>query len=102
MTAIRAWGSRVNHVHLKDARQEILDAIVEDAAPVIEIWKRRAFCPLGEGDVAIDEVLAALDDVGYSGWIVVEQDMIPEPQESADRSIAEQAANRRFLRERGL
>jgi len=102
VSAIREWGSRLNHVHLKDARQEILDAIVDDAAPVVEIWTRRAFCPLGEGDVAIDEVLAALDDVGYSGWIVVEQDMIPEPGETAARAIAEQDANRRFLRERGL
>ncbi len=100
--AVRAWGSRINQVHIKDARQEILDAIVADAQPVIEIWKRRAFCGLGAGDVDVDGVLDALEKVGYEGWIVVEQDMIPEQGESPQVAIDEQVANRHFLGERGL
>jgi inosose dehydratase len=100
--AVREWGERINHVHLKDARQSILDAIVADRAPVMEIWTRKAFCPLGDGDVAIDAVLDGLRDIGYSGWLVVEQDMIPAPGESVDHAAAEQARNRQFLRDRGL
>jgi inosose dehydratase len=102
VTAVRDWGERINHVHLKDARQSILDAIVADRAPVMEIWTRKAFCQLGEGDVAIDEVLGGLRDIGYSGWLVVEQDMIPAAGESVEKAAAEQARNRRYLRERGL
>src|ERR1700683_1066518 len=47
VTAIRAWGGRINQVHLKDARIETLEQIVAEAAPVREIWARRAFRPLG-------------------------------------------------------
>ena len=102
VTAIREWGSRINHVHVKDARQDVLDGIVNDAAPVMEIWKRRAFCPLGQGDVAVDGVLEALDDIGYSGWIVVEQDMIPEEGESPQIAADEQRHNREYLAARGF
>jgi inosose dehydratase len=102
VAAIRAWGDRINHFHLKDARLDVLQAIVADAAPVEEIWRRRAFCALGEGDVAIDEVLAALQAIGYAGWLVVEQDIIPGPDDPPGQAAREQAANRAFLRSRGL
>jgi inosose dehydratase len=100
--AVHDWPDRINHVHLKDARQDVLDAIVEARAPVMEIWTRKAFCPLGEGDVAIDDVLAGLREIGYDGWLVVEQDTIPAAGESVDKAAGEQARNREYLRERGL
>ena len=43
-------------------------------------------------------MLAALEDVGYGGWIVVEQDVLPgmgNPRESARR-------NREYLRTLGV
>lgn len=102
VTAVRAWGDRINHVHLKDARLDVLHAIVDEGAPVEAIWRRRAFCPLGEGDVDVDGVLAALNERGYSGWLVVEQDIIPEPDTPVDQAAAEQRANREYLRARGI
>jgi inosose dehydratase len=102
VAAVTAWGERINHVHLKDARLDVLEGIVADAASVIEIWKRRAFCPLGEGDLDVDGVLAVLDAIGYSGWVVVEQDIVPEPGTPLDRAVEEQRRNREYLRARGL
>lgn len=100
--AIRAWGTRINHVHLKDARREVLDGIAADRAPVDAIWRRRAFCRLGEGDVEVDGVLDGLQARGYSGWLVVEQDTMPDPAWPLDRIAADQVANRSYLRQRGI
>lgn len=100
--AIRDWGDRINHFHLKDARLDILKAIVDEAAPVEAIWRRRAFCALGVGDVPIDAVLSALRDVRYEGWLVVEQDIILGADESVEPVYQEQIANREYLRARGL
>ena len=47
---------------------------------------------------AVAGVLRALDEIGYAGWIVVEQDVLPglgTPKESAAR-------NRDYLRTIGL
>lgn len=102
VTALRDWGSRVNHFHLKDAKLDILYAIVEEAAPVEAIWRRKAFCPLGEGDVEIDAVLQTLQEIGYEGWLVVEQDIIPDPAAPLGQAAEEQRRNREFLAARGL
>ncbi|MHB8611453.1 MAG: TIM barrel protein [Candidatus Dormibacteraceae bacterium] len=98
VTAIRDWRSRINHVHMKDARRAVVEQIVREAAPVSEIWRRQAFCRLGEGDLDVDGVLDVLRD-GYSGWLVVEQDVLPD---SAGKPAADQRANREYLAARGF
>jgi inosose dehydratase len=99
--AIRAWADRINQLHLKDARLQILEQIVAEAAPVQEIWRRRAFCPLGDGDIPVAEVLDAIADIGYGGWLVVEQDVLPDPADP-ERPAAEQRRNREYLSAHGL
>ncbi|MDQ6879653.1 MAG: TIM barrel protein [Candidatus Dormibacteraeota bacterium] len=101
MRALTDWGSRINHVHLKDARQKVVDGIVREAAAVAEIWRRRAFCRLGEGDLQVDAVLENLRG-SYTGWLVVEQDVLPDPDRESGRPAVDQRANRDFLAARGF
>jgi inosose dehydratase len=99
--AIRDWGSRINQVHLKDARLSRLEEIVAEAAPVEEIWRRQAFCALGDGDIDIARVLDALADINYSGWLVVEQDVLPDPANPGQPAL-DQRRNREYLHAHGL
>jgi inosose dehydratase len=101
LRAVREWGDRINHVHLKDARRAVVDEIVREAAPVAEIWRRQAFCRLGEGDIDVDTVLERLRE-RYSGWLVVEQDVLPDPERASGRPAIDQRANREFLATRGF
>lgn len=101
LRALREWGARINHVHLKDARQAVVDDIVREAAPVAEIWRRRAFCRLGEGDLDVDGVLDVLRK-SYSGWLVVEQDVLPDAAGPSGQPAADQRANREYLKARGF
>ena len=95
-------GDRVNHVHLKDARLSVMNTIIADRAPVTEIWTREAFCALGDGDLDTDGVLNGLRRISFSGWLVVEQDILPRSAERFSRAAAEQRYNRGFLAARGL
>jgi inosose dehydratase len=101
LVAVREWAGRINHVHLKDARIARLEEIVAEAAPVEEIWRRQAFCALGDGDIDIEQVLVLLSEIGYSGWLVVEQDVLPDPAKPQQPAI-DQRRNREYLRARGL
>lgn len=101
VAALHQWRERINQVHLKDARLAILEEIVAQAAPVREIWRRKAFCALGAGDIPIPDVLQALDQIGYSGWLVVEQDVLPDPA-TPDQPAIEQRRNRQYLAAHGL
>ncbi len=91
--AVRDWRERVQHVHVKDVRLDVLRASREwDDA-----WRAGAFCELGSGDVDLAGFLAELD--GYSGWLVVEQDWVPGGDDDATAQIEAQVRNRRWLTE---
>ena len=69
---IRSYGNRLQHVHLKDVRLEPLE-----------------FVPLGQGSVDFSDVLAAVLESGYDGWLMVELDSYPgDPAEAAQISKA--------------
>ncbi len=80
----------------------MIEAIISEAAPVEAIWRRRAFCRLGDGDVPVDDVLDRARQNGYAGWLVVEQDIIPDPSDPPNQAASDQAANRAYLRARGI
>jgi inosose dehydratase len=90
---VRAWRDRIDHVHVKDVRLDLLNGAVDWD----EAWRRGAFCELGAGDVDLDAFFAELD--GYSGWLVVEQDWVPRPDDEVAGQAEAQARNRRWLAE---
>jgi len=92
---------RVRYVHLKDARPDELQRVRTQDVPMEEAWRRGVFCPLGAGVVDFPRIIEALRGHGYAGWLIVEQDvvpdaagrLVPEPFESARQS-------RLYLKER--
>jgi inosose dehydratase len=99
---LRAWAERINHVHLKDAVLTVMKGIVDDGAPVTDIWSREAFCALGKGDLDVSEILDGLRTAGFQGWLVVEQDILPRTAERFARAAEDQRHNRGYLAELGL
>ncbi len=89
-------GDRIRYVHLKDARGAEIERVRTTDIAMNEAWKRGVFCPLGEGVVDFPRVVESLRSRGYAGWLIVEQDvvpdaegnLVPEPFESAKRSRA--------------
>jgi inosose dehydratase len=76
---------------VKDVRLEVL----ESATDWDDAWRHGAFCELGTGDVDLDGFFAELD--GYSGWLVVEQDWVPNPDDAGAEQAEAQVRNRRWL-----
>lgn len=62
---IRDLGSRCRYIHLKDIRPEMVGKRTR---------KGEKFCDLGTGALDLKGVLKALQDIKYSGWIMVERD----------------------------
>jgi inosose dehydratase len=93
VAGLGAWRDRVEHVHLKDVRLDLL----RTARGWDETWRAGVFCELGAGDVDLRGFLAGLD--GYSGWLVVEQDWVPAPGDDGAAQIDAQVRNRRWLAE---
>jgi inosose dehydratase len=83
--AVRDFGSSLLFLHLKD---------VEARTPAAKQPRPFRFVELGRGRVDLPAVMRALDEVRFSGWLVVELDAVPDnsrtPRESAE-------INKRYL-----
>jgi inosose dehydratase len=96
-------GSRVRYVHLKDARAAELQHVRESQASMSDAWGRGVFCPLGEGVIDFPRVIEALRSNGYSGWLIVEQDVVPDAQGRLQPEPFDSAKkSRAYLRDLGL
>jgi len=99
LQALRDWRERINDLHVKDVRLDVARGAIRDGADMPECWRRGVFCELGEGGVGLDAFFAELARDGYEGWLVVEQDWIPGPDDDLSRPAQAQARNRGWLRE---
>jgi inosose dehydratase len=71
----RSAPDRVLHVHLKDVDPSKAERVRRGEVPFRAAVIDGLFVPLGEGDVDIAGVITALEDAGYQGWYVLEQDV---------------------------
>ena len=76
----RRHGSRIRYVHLKDVNSKELQHVRSTDVPMEEAWKRGVFCALGEGVVDFPGVVETLRGKGFKGWMIVEQDVVPDAQ----------------------
>jgi inosose dehydratase len=67
---------RVAHVHLKDVRLDWARKVQAGEATYTEAVAGGMYVPLGEGDVDVAAIVTSLEDHGYAGWYVLEQDTI--------------------------
>jgi inosose dehydratase len=65
---------RVAHVHLKDVRSDVAARVLGGELSIRDGVGEGLFCPLGDGDAPILDVIDALESGGYRGWYVLEQD----------------------------
>lgn len=98
LTLLRRYRWRVWHVHLKDMEPRVARRARQQGLDYFQAVAQGVFCELGRGAVPFAEILEELDLMGYKGWLVVEQDVLPSlgtPRASAER-------NRAYLRRLGL
>jgi inosose dehydratase len=99
LQALADWGERIDAIHVKDVRLDVLAAVKAERADTLTAWRRGLFCALGQGDVDLVGFCAAVDASGYDGWVVVEQDRVLASEGEFDTAAADQVANRQWLRE---
>ena len=98
VSGIQQFADRIWHVHFKDHDPEVarLSRVHEWDGPTCV--GKGIFPELGKGNVDFPGVVDTLRSIGYDGWIVIEQDVLPgmgNPKESAQR-------NRDYLRSIGI
>jgi inosose dehydratase len=102
VVALREWSDRISHVHLKDAHRTVMQDIIEENEPSSALRTREVFCVLGQGDVDCEGILQQLEVNDFSGWLVVEQEVLPQSWARIVQAIDDQKLNRLFLSRHGI
>jgi inosose dehydratase len=95
---LKTHQARIWHVHFKDFSPEVAEKATQYKWDYFQSVANGVFCELGKGSVDFGAVKAALDNLGYTDWIVVEQDVLPgmgNPKQCA-------LNNRQYLKQIGL
>jgi inosose dehydratase len=89
--ALDRWGDRIWYLHFKDSSPELARHSRDEDWDYFKALRAGIFSELGQGGVDFPAVLRWLQEHGYKGWAVVEQDVLPgmgTPKESARRNRA--------------
>jgi len=90
VAALKGYGERVSHVHLKDVDSAVAARMRTGEIPgFLDGLRERVFTEIGSGTLDVAGVLDALAARDYRGWMIVEQDTTwRPPSESAAISQA--------------
>lgn len=70
----RSARERIKHVHLKDVAGPVADRLRAGEIAIVPAVQSGLFQPLGAGSAPVAETVRTLEDGGYEGWYVLEQD----------------------------
>jgi inosose dehydratase len=70
-------GRRVNHVHAKDVRSTVLEAIDRNRDSFLDAVLKGVYTVPGDGMIDFKAVIGRLAELGYEGWFVVEAEQDP-------------------------
>ena len=96
--ALKKHYNRIWHVHFKDFDPKVGKDAKENQYDYFKSVEQGVFCELGKGNVDFETIVKILNEKGYDGWIVVEQDVLPgmgSPKKCA-------AHNRQYIKSLGL
>ena len=98
LNALKKHKDRIWHIHFKDCHPGAADKSRSEKWDYFKSVANGVFCELGKGSVDFKAIVKELKAQKYSGWIVVEQDVLPgmgNPKVCAQR-------NREFIKSLGL
>ncbi|KAB2345240.1 TIM barrel protein [Actinomadura rudentiformis] len=72
----RTAAHRIAHVHLKDVDAQLADQVRTGRTGYTEAVGTGMYRPLGRGDIDIAGIVRSLENAGYEGWYVMEQDTV--------------------------
>ncbi len=95
VATLRQYADRVDYVHFKDIDQRVFDRVLGQRIRFFEACGEGVMCPIGQGVLDYDGIRQTLADMGYQGYITVEQERDPRHTGSVMNDVK---ASRDFLR----
>ncbi|MFC6155193.1 sugar phosphate isomerase/epimerase family protein [Kribbella jiaozuonensis] len=90
---------RVRHTHLKDVDASWARRVQAGEVSYTDAVRQGMYRPLGAGDIDIATIVATLEQAGYDGWYVLEQDTILPDRPTGEGPVVDVRTSVAHLRE---
>lgn len=99
VTWIRDHADRMDYLHFKDIEPKIFENVMASQVDFFDACARGVMCPIGEGVIDYEAIYQLLQEIGYQGYITIEQERDPR---DADGSLADVTASLEYLKRQGF
>ncbi len=93
------YKDRLDYVHFKDVNKSIYEDIMNEKIRFFDAVAKGVMCPLGTGDLDYPGIRQTLMDIGYNGFITIEQERDPR---NSDTSLRDVKASLEYLKSIGF
>ena len=96
---IRRYADRTDYIHFKDIDAAVYADVMGRRIRFFDACGEGVMCPIGRGRIDYPALRALLSEIGYGGYITIEQERDPRNTGSI---LADLSASRNFLRQTGF
>ncbi len=86
-TVLRQYADRLDYVHFKDVNQSVYNEVMHEKIRFFEACGKGAMCPIGTGALDYPGIRRTLEEIGYSGYITIEQERDPRNSDTSLRDV---------------
>lgn len=99
VATLRRYADRLDYIHFKDIDPQVFARIMTGRIRFFDACAQGVMCPIGRGNIDYPAIRALLGELGYAGYITIEQERDPR---NAGGVLADLAASRSYLRQTGF
>jgi inosose dehydratase len=95
---LRAYAGRLDYLHFKDIDRMVHRQVMSEKIRFFDACAKGVMCPIGEGVIPYAEIRRLLDEIGYQGFIAIEQERDPRNVDGSLNAVRKSLA---FLQRNG-
>lgn len=87
VTWLKEYKDRLDYVHFKDVNDKVYHEVLNEHIRFFDGCGKGSMCPIGTGSLDYPAIKQALEDIGYAGYITIEQERDPRNSDTSLRDV---------------
>ncbi|MEM1504121.1 TIM barrel protein [Domibacillus sp. 8LH] len=84
---IQDYADRLDYIHFKDINLDIYNEVMGEHIRFFEACAKGVMCPIGQGIIDYNSIHKLLKEIGYQGYITIEQERDPRNADASLRDV---------------
>lgn len=86
---LKKYAEVLDYVHFKDVNEAVYQQVLREHIRFFEGCGKGSMCPIGKGALDYPGIKKALEEIGYHGYITIEQERDPRNSDTSLRDVKE-------------